>query len=219
MAGNDYAGVRRQNAEFGCRMCSIAKTSLDQAVTPVDNAVHARTKFADRRVRAEAATAAVDERKAAAGEKILQKAGIAEDPSPLAMDGFDEFSQLPHDPFHAEYIGMCMLILSWFCRALKATALAELNARLSRMEVPKGCGKLVAWVLTKGSKKSAPTLKLKAQQIASAVQVKQLLQYSRLYDLLHMIGVMTSTDRCCPCYFEAGWTTPSSRETGRRSRQ
>jgi hypothetical protein len=216
MAGNDYAGIRRQNAAFGCRMCTIAKTSLDQAVKPVDNAVHARTKFADRRTCAAAATAAVDERKATAGEAILQQAGIAENPSPLAMDGFDEFSQLPHDPFHAEYIGMCMLILSWFCRALRLAALAELNARLSGMEVPKGCGKLVAWVLTKGS-----TLKLKAQQIASAVQVTQLLGCPILHDFkfLHANPVMTYTHRCCRCYFEAGWTTQSSRETGRRSRQ
>jgi hypothetical protein len=29
--GNDFAGgVRRQNAEFGCRMCLVAKSSYDQ---------------------------------------------------------------------------------------------------------------------------------------------------------------------------------------------
>ena len=83
--------------------------------------------------------------KAAAGEKILQTAGIAKNPYPLAMDGFDEFRQLPHDPFHAESIGMCMLILSRFCRALTTAALAELNPKLSGLDVPKGCGKLVQW--------------------------------------------------------------------------
>jgi hypothetical protein len=180
MSGNDLPGVRRQNADFGCRMCLIAKASLDQAVTPADNAANARTKFTDRQTRAAAAAAAVDAMQVGAGEKILQQAGISANPSPLAMDGFDEFSQLPHDPFHAEYIGMCMLVLSWFCRSLKKAALPGLNAKLSKMDVPKGCGKPVPWILTKGSKAAAPKLKLKAQQVASAVQVIQLFQCSSL---------------------------------------
>jgi hypothetical protein len=169
--GNDFTGVRRQNAEFGCRMCLVAKSSYDQAVTPADNAAHARTKCDDQRTRTAAATAAVAAMQSKAGEAILQRAGIKDSPSPLAMDGFDEFSQLPHDPFHSEYIGMCIIVLSWFCRALTRTALIELNAKLSGLQVPKGCGKLVPWVLTKGSKAAAPKLKLKAQQVASAVQV------------------------------------------------
>jgi hypothetical protein len=158
----------------------ISKTSLDHAVTPADNAANARTKFTDKQTRAAAAAAAVGAMNVAKGEEILQHAGIKEDTSPLAMDGFDAFSQLPHDPFHAEYIGMCMLVLSWFCRSLKKAALPGLNAKLSKMDVPKGCGKLVPWILTKGSKAAAPKLKLKAQQVASAVQVIQLFQCSSL---------------------------------------
>ena len=141
-------------------------------MSPTDNLVNGRTKRTDRATRLAAATAAVAAGKQAAGEEILQKEGIGEDPSPLAMDGFDEFSQIPCDPFHAEYIGMCMLVLSWFCRSLLPAALAQLNKRLPTLQVPNGCGKLAAWVLTKGSKGTAPKLKLKAQQVASAVQVE-----------------------------------------------
>lgn len=171
LVGNDFAGIRRQNATFGCRECFVMDVALDAVVSEVDTLLHGRTQAKDMATRREARDTATARQSVQAGEDVLQAQGVHQQPSVLGGNGFNEFSQIPFDPFHAEYLGMCMLILSWFAMSLTAAALAEVNVRLAKLDVPRKCGRLVPWVLSSGSQTSPKKLKLKAQQLAAAVQV------------------------------------------------
>jgi hypothetical protein len=183
----------RQNATAGCRECLIHKSALDTVVSDIDCLLHGRTQASDDKTRREAVDEAQLKNSVAAGESILQEQGIVEQPSPLLMNGFDRFSQLPFDPFHAEYLGVCLLVMTWFALSLTAAALSELNARLPRLDVPKKCGRLVPWVLSTGSKKAPCKLKLKAQQLASAVQVPSPFKISGPSSPSHPISPTTTT--------------------------
>ena len=163
--------MKRQNEEFGCRKCHVRKQFLSATTTEVECLLHERTTASTNQTRKEAVEAAISANAVSAGDAVMQAAGLALPPSPFDWDGFDAFEGLPHEVFHSEYLGMCLLVLSWFAQSLREETLSELNARLPRVLTPARAGNLVTWVLTVGSKGAPRKLKLKGQPLATAVQV------------------------------------------------
>jgi hypothetical protein len=125
--GNDDAGVKRQNAKFGCRCCLVPRTALSN-VEPEKTVYPARTheSMASARAYCDSLELKGDR------EEALREFGLQEKESLYAGLKFDVWLGLPHDPFHLFTIGLTMLSLAHFAASLTEVALRELNWLLKK---------------------------------------------------------------------------------------
>ena len=124
--GNDDAGMRRQNAKFGCRCCMVPKSELSNVGDEETTEWPRRYKVPMDDIRQSTEDLGVG-----AAEAKLKDHGLHPRGSIYKSLKVDEWTQLPHDPFHLFVIGLTMLLLSFFARSLTPQALAEINVLLA----------------------------------------------------------------------------------------
>ncbi|CAB4491660.1 unnamed protein product [Rhizophagus irregularis] len=92
--GNDIAGIKRHNAEYGCRTCKVSQSQLSDA--DFDIFQNGRYYHLTSRIYDEIKTA----RNSTTKKNIAQEYGLCLNPNILDDLARDHHLQTPQDPFH-----------------------------------------------------------------------------------------------------------------------
>jgi hypothetical protein len=150
--GNDAAGVKRQNANCGCRRCYVVNGSLDK----FDEECADRSYELDLRARTQADEAP----SAAARDRVLKESGLHIRHSLFRDLAMDPYRQCPHDPFHMECMGLAKNATTDLCKVLRPEAITAINAKIERFQLPAHWQRrLPIWKLNSKNSSKAGSLK------------------------------------------------------------
>ena len=152
--GNEAAGLKNHNADYGCRRCYRKRGSLDT----FDGTGADRSFQRDLDARAEAAApGATDGHR----DATLQRSGLHARGSLFDGLAMDPVRQTPHDPFHSEFMGMAKKATTNLCKSITRPAMERINKYLLEdMEIPKHWSqRLPAWKLNGAQSKDPGSLK------------------------------------------------------------
>ena len=128
------SGHRACTAQFGCRVCKVAKRKYSDATWDVVRT--GRTSGWEKGVRKAAACLKTKKER----EEARQKAGLHETQGMFAKHGIaaDDTQNLPFDVFHSELLGVAVLIIASIINSMTSSAKSELFKLADEFEVPFG---------------------------------------------------------------------------------
>lgn len=128
--GNDLAGIKRHNADYGCRICKVSQNQLSDV--KFDIFQNGRYHHLTNRIFDEIKVARNNTLK----EKIAKENGLRLTPNILDELSRDRHIQIPHDPFHCLAGLARRLFEHLFKRELEPSGLNALHNAWRNFEVP-----------------------------------------------------------------------------------
>ncbi|PKC65188.1 hypothetical protein RhiirA1_515098 [Rhizophagus irregularis] len=129
--GNDMAGIKRHNAEYGCRTCKVSQSQLSDA--DFDIFQNGRYHHLTSRIYDEIKTA----RNSTTKKNIAQEYGLCLNPNILDDLARDHHLQTPQDPFHCLAGLACRLLDHLFNHELERSGLDALHSTWLIFEMPR----------------------------------------------------------------------------------
>ncbi|CAB5396177.1 unnamed protein product [Rhizophagus irregularis] len=129
--GNDMAGIKRHNAEYGCRTCKVSQSQLSDA--DFDIFQNGRYHHLTSRIYDEIKTA----RNSTTKKNIAREHGLCLNPNILDDLARDHHLQTPQDPFHCLAGLACRLLDHLFNHELERSGLDALHSTWLIFEMPR----------------------------------------------------------------------------------